>query len=121
MKYIGLSLMLLLLAACHTKDADYYRVHPQALQAVIEACPQKAPSGLSCDELNQIAAEVNQLAFALQQNPQEFGKQILALQTELASLSEQAATPEMQQKIAEKKQRLAMHYAIVTWLESPEY
>ncbi len=117
--------MLLLLAACSTQDSkQYYQTHPQALQDAVKNCPAAQPSGISCQQLTEIAMGVNELAYQLQMNPQAFGKKILALQETVASqranLRANPNQPDL--KIAAKKNehQLAECLAIIRWLESPE-
>src|SRR5689334_4995987 len=99
MRILGFGLMILLLTSCQNKDANYYRFHPKALQTALQQCPQQS-TAVSCDTLNHIADEVNQLAYALHQNPQEFGNQILALQNQMVTLSQPAVNKENQSKIS---------------------
>lgn len=116
---------LILLSACASKDEQYYRLHPAALQEQLKQCPASPPGhGVSCRKLVEIAAEVNQLAYALQVDPQGFGQTILTLQTNLAVQEKMlAANPQqeaVQLKVKEIKQQIAMDWAVVKWLESPE-
>ena len=123
-KHLILSLATLLLVACSTHDEQYYRVHPEALQEALKKCPEQRPDALTCDELNRIALDVNQLVYSLQMSPQGFGTKIIALQVELAKQQSLLRTnpnqPELVSAIAALKQQLAMRLAIVKWLESPE-
>lgn len=123
-KHLILSLATIMLVACSTHDEQYYRVHPEALQQALKKCPAEQPDALSCDELNRIALDVNQLVYSLQMSPQGFGTKIISLQVELAkqqaSLRTNPNQPELVTSIEAIKQQLASRLAIVKWLESPE-
>ncbi|MCC5014906.1 MULTISPECIES: hypothetical protein [unclassified Legionella] len=112
------------LAACSTRDEQYYRLNPQALQQAIKDCPNKQPAQISCEQLAAINSSVYELVYQIQINPQEFGKQILSIQQELAKqrivLKKNPKQPELRKMIEENEQRLAERLAIVRWLESPE-
>ncbi|STX42787.1 secreted endonuclease [Legionella donaldsonii] len=112
------------LAACSTRDEQYYRLNPQALQQAIKDCPHKQPAQISCQQLAAINSSVYELVYQIQINPQEFGKQILSIQQELAKqrivLKKNPNQPELRKMIEENEQRLAERLAIVRWLESPE-
>jgi hypothetical protein len=123
-KHLFLSLATIMLVACSTHDDHYYRVNPQALQQALKSCPSEHPPALTCDELNRIAIDVNQLVYSLQMSPQGFGTKIIALQGELAKQKSLLRTnpnqPDVEAAIDALKQQLAMRLAIVKWLESPE-
>lgn len=112
------------LAACSTRDEQYYRLNPQALQQAIKDCPNKQPAQISCEQLAAINSSVYELVYQIQINPQEFGKQILSIQQELAKqrivLKKNPKQPELRKMIEENEPRLAERLAIVRWLESPE-
>lgn len=115
---------LLALNACAAKDERYYHLNPVALQEAIKNCPQKQPEQVSCTQLEQIAIDVNQLAYQLKMNPQGFGTKILTLQNELVKqqqeLQKNPSQPALVTSIDNKQWELAQHLAIVKWLESPE-
>lgn len=123
-KQLILSLATILLVACSTHDAQYYRLHPEALQQALKKCPAPQPEALSCEELSRIALDVNQLVYSLQMSPQGFGSKIISLQVELAKQQalyrKNPNQPELLTSIEAIKQQLAMRLAIVKWLESPE-
>lgn len=112
------------LGACSTRDENYYRLNPQALQQAIKDCPNKQPAQISCEQLAAINSSVHELAYQIQVNPQEFGKKILSMQQDLAKqrnvLQENPNQPELKKMVAENEQHLAERLAIVKWLESPE-
>lgn len=112
-----------LIAACSAHDAYYYRLHPKVLQKAIENCPEQQPADMSCDQLKQAALRVNQLSLELRQDPQAYGKKILALETEIAQ-QEQAQQHQPSEAtgkaLARNKKQLQAYLAIVKWLESPE-
>lgn len=123
-RLLFLSWMLVLLVACSTQDSQYYRNNPQLLQKALARCPQSPPSTVSCEELKAIAVEMNQLAYELQINPQEFGTKILSLQAELAKQQADGLEKPDSAKPTDDKariqQQLAMRMAAIRWLESPE-
>ena len=124
MKYFILSLAVVCLTACTTHDEHYFLVNPKALNQALENCPKEHPSNLTCDQLDAIAVDVKKLSYALQSNPQEFGQQILLLQTQLAELHQKLRTkpnqPEIAATVKSMTLQLEMRLAIVKWLESPE-
>lgn len=116
-KYVFSSIAALMLVACTPQDEQYYRVHPQMLQVALKQCPSEQQQ-VSCQELNNIAREVNQLAYELQANPQGFGRKILALQMDI--FKPQATVVSLDDaKLKAMQQELAMRLAIVQWLEAP--
>ena|SRR3990167_8583565 len=112
------------LTACSTKDAQYYRLHPQALQEVLKNCPQFKSPQITCAQLVSVADEVNSLAYQLQRDPQGFGQRILTLQIKLAQLEvdlkKNSRNAHLSVQIEQDKQALAEYLAVVKWLESPE-
>ena len=120
-KYTFLLMASVWMTACVAHDERYYSLHPNALQKAIIACPQKSPSTVSCEQLKNIAAHVNDLAYQLRLNPQGYGKEILMLQETIATQETNATDAStMKRSIAENKRDLEEHLAIVKWLESPE-
>lgn len=123
MKFLVLSVSLLILSACQARDAHYYRLNPQALQQAIKTCPARAPGKVSCTELREAAEQVNHLAYELQMNPQRFGSKIIALQEELARQQARLAQAPKEEKlltnIKQNQKELEQRLAIVRWLESP--
>lgn len=111
--FAGLGLM-----GCRPHDAQYFKLHPKALQDAVAACPSRAPKLVSCDALHQIAIEVNELVYELRMSPQGFGQSILALQASIAK-QEMSHQADMQSTLEKNKQELKARMAIVRWLESP--
>ncbi len=124
MKYIILMFMSLWVVACAAHDESYYRLHPDALHKEIKNCPDKQPKAMRCDQLIAIAAQVNELAYQLRMNPQQFGQQIIALQIALAkqeqSLQQKTDQPGLDVEFNKNRQNLNERLAVVKWLESPE-
>ncbi len=122
--YLILILIVINLTACASHDESYYRFHPQALQTALKQCPNKQPKRLTCEELAAIASRLNNLAIALQRNPQYFGKRILALQETLAKQQKDSQMNSkdvaLMQMIETTQQQLREYLAVVKWLESPE-
>ena len=123
-KYILLLVASLWVAACAAHDERFYSLHPKALQQAIEKCPQHQPRDISCEQLKNIASRVNESAYQLRVNPQEYGQKILTLQEMIgkqeAALQKEANQPEIQSSLVENKRQLQDRLAIVKWLESPE-
>lgn len=124
-KYLFLSVAGSLLVACSTPSPQYYRMNPQELPAAIKACQTSTKvAQLHCSDLQQIAIDINQLAYELQANPQKFGKKIISLQEQLAQqhaqLQQNANNPELKKLIDKNEQQLRERLAIVKWLESPQ-
>lgn len=123
-KYILLICAFISLTACAAEDEAYYRNNPQLLQEAVKNCPNKKSAKMSCEQLNALAANVNEMAYQLQINPQAFGRKILELQEVIAKqqadLKSNPNQPELVNLITKNKQNLADRLAIVKWLESPE-
>lgn len=100
-----------------------YQLHPTLLQAALAQCPATPPTVLSCDQLNEIAVQVNVLASQLRSSPQGFGQIILSLQESIAKQELALQQGEQNQTalaaLAENKRQLATRLAVVKWLESP--
>lgn len=124
MKKSWVFLLVSMLVACTTQDETYYRNNPQELQEAMKACPEKQPSHMSCQQLQELALDVNQLAMELQRNPQQFGQKIIQLQEQLADIENQMKNDpqsvDSNAKISEIKIQLANRLAVVKWLETPE-
>jgi len=109
---------------CFAADyVRYYQTHPEALQKALQACPTSSPTGLTCDDLRHMAERMNELAYQLRSNPQEFGQTILALQEELAkqkvALQQNPSLPDLLAAYESNQQLLQVKLAVVRWLESP--
>jgi hypothetical protein len=122
-KCLAVTLIILGLTSCTKKDEHYYQTHPNDLQQAIKACPEQAPQGFSCDQLQTIAGHMNSLAYQLQNSPQGFGIKILALQGQSAKQEQQLKSEgnnvHLKANIAQNQHDLAEHLAVVKWLESP--
>ncbi|KTC65177.1 secreted endonuclease (plasmid) [Legionella adelaidensis] len=121
MKAIFIFILSFWMVACIASDEQYFRVHPEKLQEAIKKCPENSPKGISCEQLKDIAIRVNKLALQLRIDPQDYGKQILALQEEIAKQEyskneDTVAKDDLVKNKAALKERLA----VVRWLESPE-
>ena len=122
LRYVLLVSISIMLTACQAKDDQYYRLHPQKLQAALNDCSSTNDSK-HCQRLRKIGFEVNQLAYKLQSQPQAFGQKIIALQVELVKLHERYSekkNDETMKEIEQNQALLEQHLAIVKWLESPE-
>jgi hypothetical protein len=110
------------LTSC-SKNEDYYRLHPKELQQAVNACPNKQPQSMTCQQLEALAKRMNMLAYQLQMSPQGFGKKILALQETIAKEQEQLKTEvtnaNLQTSLTQNSRDLEDHLAVVRWLESP--
>lgn len=123
-RYIILVMTSLWMTACAAHDDYYYSVHPKILQQVLQACPTKQSRDISCDQLKNIALQVNESAYQLRLDPQTYGKKILLLQQIISkqesALQEKSNQPDLQSSLKENKRHLQERLAIVKWLESPE-
>jgi hypothetical protein len=123
LKYSILFFSSLWILPCSAHDEHYYSVHPDVLRKVIVDCPKKQVSGVSCEQLNSLATQLNDLAYQLRSNPQGYGKLIIELQETIAkqelSLSRVSDQPEILSSLTENKRQLEKHLAVVKWLESP--
>ncbi|WP_419418630.1 hypothetical protein ACNVED_08680 [Legionella sp. D16C41] len=118
-------LLMVFLTSCMAHNKEYYRNNPQALQAALKQCPKKQPATVSCEELSDIAQDLNRYAYELQLNPQQFGLKILNLQIQLATVNNElrkgnSEPTNLKDKIATSEQELKTRLAVVKWLESPE-
>jgi hypothetical protein len=106
-----------------SNNQDYYRLHPKELQQAVNACPNKQPQGLTCQQLEVLAKRMNTLAYQLQMSPQGFGKKILALQETIAKEKEQLKTEStntnLQTSLTQNNRDLEDYLAVVRWFESP--
>ncbi len=122
-KYIILLMASLWVAACSAHNERYYNLHPKALQEAIAGCPKKQAGDISCEQLQTIASQINDLAYQLRLNPQGYGKKILTLQEMIAKqefdLRGALNQPDLQLSLVENKQQLEKCLAVVKWLESP--
>jgi len=123
-KYLVVILLTLGLTACQTKNEQYYLTHLQELQKAVKSCPSQQPQGMTCEQLQQIAKRMNELAFQLQLGPQGFGTNILNLQRTIVKqqleLKQNNNNTELKDSIAKNQHELAFLLAVVKWLESPE-
>ena len=123
-KFLILCFLSILLGACQKFDEHYFRSNPQVLQKVLKDCSQREMVQVDCSKIEQIAHDVNSLAYDLQINPQAFGIKILLLQNELAKQQAELCKKPGQEKIKERikdlQQQLTLRLALVKWLESPE-
>lgn len=112
------------IAACSAHDEHYYRQHPNALQDALKKCDEQESKALNCAQLREMALRMNELAYQLRGDPQNYGKQILALQQTVATqeleLEKNSNQPELQTLLNKNKAQLKERLAVVKWLESPE-
>jgi hypothetical protein len=124
LKNIGFSLCLIALAACSPQNEKKYSSNPKALQAAIKQCPEQSPKHVTCTQLSEIAARVNQLAYKLRVDQQAYGKDILALQetitTQRSTLEKDPKQAALQKNLRQNERTLQEHLAVVRWLASPE-
>lgn len=123
-KFISIIVLSFWVVGCTAQDANYYRLHPRALQDAIQTCPSSAPSGISCDALHHIAMELNAMASTLRRDPQAYGQAILSRQEAIAKqMTELEKNPQqldIKTALDANKKALEQQLAIVKWLESPE-
>lgn len=123
-KYLMVILIAIGLTSCGKKNEHYYQLHPKELQNALKACPNQAPQGLTCQQLDQLGKHMNSLAYELQSNPQAFGSRILTLQQTIANqhleLKRNNDNQELKISLVQNQHDLADCMAVVKWLESPE-
>ena len=103
----------LLLSACSSTDKAYYLTHPKAREQAIRACEVgRAQAVSSCDEQRALATVLNQLAYELQSNQQQYGQAILLLQQQRAQATDATAQKALDEQIQ-------LRLAVVNWLASP--
>lgn len=123
-KYLVMGLIILGLTACSKKDEQYYQTNPKELQKAMKACPNQQPQGLTCNQLEQLGARMNSLAYQLQYSPQGFGNKILAIQQSIAEqrlkLKTDSSNEALKASLKQNEHELADYLAVVKWLESPE-
>lgn len=121
---IILAVFVCLLTACIKKDVQYYWQHPDKLQAVLSRCPSVQPQGIDCEALHSIQKSMSMLAHELRINPQDFGKQIIALQEKISTVSVQLKQDpdnhELHNIMLQLQTELNQRLAVARWLESPE-
>jgi hypothetical protein len=119
-----LSVFVLLLSGCGVKDGRYYRSNLNELQKALNACPKPPLGTLSCQQVQELASHMHDLATQLQYNPQEFGIKIIQLQQGIVrdqlAIQNKGAPTDLKEQLREKEQDLADRLAVVKWLESPE-
>lgn len=114
MRVFYLALSALLISCSQQHKEGYYYTHPTALIDVLKHCPQRSPSGLSCEQAQTLAQTFRSMAYELQQDPQVFGQKIIDLQIAYTKPDLTSADKDVYTK------ELAMRLAVVRWLESPE-
>jgi hypothetical protein len=123
-KYLVIITFALGLTSCGVKDEQYYRSNPKELQRSIKKCPEIQPNGFTCPQIQALGNRLNQLAYQLQFNPQEFGNKILALQELIAKqkteIKANNSNTNLKLSLEKNEDNLADYMAVVKWLESPE-
>jgi len=108
----ALCLMSVTMSACAEKqDEQYFMSHPDALQSALASCPGHSPEAISCAALHSLATDMQSAVMTLQQNPQELGMKIIALQNKLAT--SQSTSSERDEQL------LSRYMAVVRLFESP--
>ncbi|WP_165481087.1 hypothetical protein [Legionella impletisoli] len=124
LRNVFLILLSFWVVACSAHDKHYFATHPHALQQALNKCPEDSPNLVSCRELETMANRINEYALDLRSNPQGFGKEILALQEEIAQqesiLRQSQNHSDLKQALQMNKSDLEQRLAVVRWLESPE-
>ena len=122
-RLIALTLLIMLgLSACHEERSNtvlYLLTHPMILMQESQRCLSQSPLSESdmqfCASIVHPAAEKMQENITLMQNnPEQFGEQILSLQTECAA-EKKAHNPRYQ----ETKEKVQVLLAVAS-LQSPE-
>jgi len=123
LKAIGCGWLLFVASICLAHDATYYSLNPKEIQQALDGCPARHPQDVSCEQLSEIATQVNALVSELRMDPQAYGRTILAMQetiaTQAALTGTQQATPALQAELIKNQQALRERLSIIKWLESP--
>lgn len=106
--------IIMLLTGCSKPNSAYYSTHPEALVKAMQLCSNSNNNVKQCNDLRQVALEINAYMNELRNNPQLFGQEIIKLQSKLAT-SASLATSERSALTKELEQRMA----VVRWLETP--
>lgn len=111
------------LVGCSKHDATYYATHPTALEQAMARCPMASLGELDCDQLKKIALRMNELAYQLRLNQQQYGQQIIALQEQKNTydmqLKKNPNQPDIERDLKALNQNIEERLFIVKWLESP--
>lgn len=115
----------LMLGACSPQSEKGYAANPKAIQKALAQCPEQPPGkNLTCTQLQEVAARINQLAYKLQVNQQAYGKDILVLQEKITEqrgdLDKHPEQLALRQSLIQNEQDLQEHLAVVRWLASPD-
>lgn len=90
LKIIIIILSSLLLMACHPSlTREYLLQHPAVLQKELSHCQNGQETGDVCDKVIPIAEEFEKLVNEFGNNPELFGKQILAAEAKSVTLQEE--------------------------------
>ena len=114
------------LSSCQAKDERYYQMNPDALKTAVVTCNNEDKPSPKCQKLYALAQQMNELAYALQINPQAFGQRILSLQQSITKQemqqkqSKQPQGDKMTENLKQDKKKLELLLAVVRWKESPE-
>ncbi len=103
-------------------NSDYYVFNPNETQKALARCPQQSPADISCDQLEQIAIRLSDLATELRINPQAYGRSILSIQEKIAKqieISKLHSTSELNSELNQNQHSLRERLTIIKWLESP--
>jgi hypothetical protein len=111
------------LVGCAKHDATYYATHPTVLEQAMARCPMTSLGELDCDQLKKIALRMNELAYQLRLNQQQYGQQIIALQEQKSmyemQLKKNPNQPDLERDLSTLNQNIEERLFIVKWLESP--
>lgn len=121
----SLGLVCLSLTACSPQDERGYATNPKALQQAMAQCPNHPPKRMTCQQLEEVAVRINQLAYKLRLDQQAYGKDILALQEaitkERSALEKNPNEVALHKSLKQNERSLQEHLAVVRWLASPEH
>lgn len=128
MKNIQIYLMVLLgffiSSLCFADAESWYAEHPEALQKVILDCPNRQPKNISCRKLQEIGVRLNSFIYELQNDAQNYGQQILALQNKIVAekqeLAKNPASDAVKLSLQNDNTEVSERLAIVRWLASPK-
>lgn len=130
-KLLFLSTFIFFLTSCKPLSThDFLLQHPDVLEKELAYCQNKEEVTPHCDEVKQIAAEFVELSNKQHDNPENFGKEILQLETDVViardamqaaknSNSDSEKIKNTEEVYQSKLQKLKAYLAVLAETSSP--
>ena len=93
--------------------------HPNVLIEKFQVCQLQPTPSEECLEIKRVVTMIHHNVQALEQNQQQVGLEIMALQNQIQALKNQKKASDLN-KIAILQEQLDVMLATVSWLESPK-